>query len=1347
MTLPSSLPASSAGALLLTGYGAWLAEQAGAETWWTQQCRQHASRCPLPASTALPLRFIATALDEALDRAGLPARPLERRRTVLLAGIAGQPIDAQPAHFLSRHLHFIRETEEYTDTTGLSLAPRLLVRAAEWIAAERSDAVIVLLCDLSPGHEGVVALVFESPASVAADQIPTIAGLDLFDREKNGVAAVTGSVHSLRPNRHILALDSKSPGLGATSPAHPFAALLGAAMAVERGIMPPFATIDDDSGRPNSRLRPWFTTDGVRIARIRFDGPPALHGLISATTLPAVAAFPRPAVELFAFSAATPTALCDRLAAIAAQPTGWFERNAAAASCDGPVRAAVVCDTPAALAAVCRTGAELIRRQPARPFTHQHTFFYSGLPEESCGQIAMLFPGQGSQYPHMNRDVLFHFPSYRARVEAWNHSQAVAGEGPIADWIYPDDSTWSQADRLVAEAKLTAMEVGGQGATIASLGMYRLLESFGAKPDCLAGYSNGENVALFASGMLPDADERLLFSSMRTLQDLVRPRANTLAAGAMLAVSIGDRGRLTDLLRELDGRLFLALDNCPGQVVLFATHDIVAQAVQKIQDRGGLVLRLPFDRPFHTPLYHAAAEKIRRMFYDNFALRPPQLPVYSSGLAAPMPHEPEAVREALTSLWHRPVRFRETVERMYADGVRVFIEVGPGAKLTGYVDDILRGRPHAACSASSERRPGLANLLGVAALLYVCRRLSRAQLHDRLLLGQDRNVPSVPAPDPAEATIGDDSPREARDVWTLHLELMDEFLAGQQRVAAAFAHRRSLGSSVRTRRPNVRQRRKSAYLHDARHEGNRTTWTCRLDAQTHPFLRDHAFGGRISERRTELAPLAIVPLAYSLEIALDAACEMLGPPPGAVQFGGTRALRWISAEKGSAEFAVRAERLPAGVGDAAALRIVFTRGPDAEMLLETELRYAAAASAGKADWSPRAIAPVKLGAGDYYHHCLFHGETLRAINRIRRCDATGLEADVSAKTETRRSRLPVALLDALGQLTAYWLIEAQGVRDFAAFPVQIRALTLHAPVTLAKAELFIRAQFARRNSVVDSDLEIIDPEGRPVISATQFQSRVFALSSRYLAAIRWQRPDFEFSTTPLAPGAFEGAILRSVDARDHPQLGSAGDFWLQGLALMTLGAAERRIWFELGSSSRRKLEWLLGRIAAKDAVREWARRIHRCRLFLADVEILPDAAGRPTLHCPELAAHGPTPAVSITHSDGIAFAAVRHDGGMLGVDFESVYRQRTDAELLSVTFTEEERRILGSHPLLAGWVAKEAAAKAGGVGLQGNPRRWNITATGESWGVEYDGLQFNVAVRSTPQGWLALACPSVAGSA
>jgi [acyl-carrier-protein] S-malonyltransferase len=195
-----------------------------------------------------------------------------------------------------------------------------------------------------------------------------------------------------------------------------------------------------------------------------------------------------------------------------------------------------------------------------------------------------------------------------------------------------------------------------------------------------AGHSLGEYAALVAAGALQFDDAvRLVDERAAAMAD-----AGELHAGGMVALLGGDPRGVRALATRLG--LVVANDNAPGQLVLSGPIEAVAEAEEVARDEAGArARRLDVSGAFHSPLMEPAAERLRAALEDT-PISELQIPVYSNGTAAPFVD----VRSELSQNLLRGVRWRETLLAMRTAGIERFVELGPGAVLTGLVKRTLQ---------------------------------------------------------------------------------------------------------------------------------------------------------------------------------------------------------------------------------------------------------------------------------------------------------------------------------------------------------------------------------------------------------------------------------------------------------------------------------------------------------------------------------------------------------------------------------------------------------------------------------------------------------------------------------
>jgi malonyl CoA-acyl carrier protein transacylase/acyl carrier protein/phosphopantetheinyl transferase (holo-ACP synthase) len=331
------------------------------------------------------------------------------------------------------------------------------------------------------------------------------------------------------------------------------------------------------------------------------------------------------------------------------------------------------------------------------------------------GKLAFLFPGEGSQYVNMLSDVCLHFPEARSCFDLLDCAYAdhPSNYRP-SDFIFPptDDI------RAQAEAKIWQMDSAVDAVTTANRALLKVVRLFGIAPDAVVGHSSGEMAALEAAGAVELGSEQEVIHHIQAGNGVIKAleAANDIPQGRLLAVGGVDLETVSAIIGSSEDFLTLAMDNCPHQFVLCGTETSVNQVAKKLKKRGGICQHLSFKRAYHTQRFEPALEHLEK-FFKGATFVTPRTPLYSCMTAGLYPSDPKAILRYALDQWARPVKFRQTVEAMHADGIRIFLELGPRGNLTAFVNDILKGKSFLAVASNVHHRPGLTQLNHALALL------------------------------------------------------------------------------------------------------------------------------------------------------------------------------------------------------------------------------------------------------------------------------------------------------------------------------------------------------------------------------------------------------------------------------------------------------------------------------------------------------------------------------------------------------------------------------------------------------------------------------------------------------
>lgn len=276
-----------------------------------------------------------------------------------------------------------------------------------------------------------------------------------------------------------------------------------------------------------------------------------------------------------------------------------------------------------------------------------------------------VFPGQGAQYSGMGRDL------YENSAEARNLFERA---NEILGFRITDVMFDGSAEEL-RQTKVTQPAVFLHSVVLAKV--------LGVEPLAVAGHSLGEFSALVVAGALSFEDGlRLVAKRAEAMQ-----KACELEQGGMAAVISLPDSVVEEVCQGVEGVVVAANYNCPGQLVISGAVSAVNEACERLKAAGARrALALPVGGAFHSPLMEPARKELAEAI-ENADFKQPICPIYQNVDA--LPHtSPEEIKSNLIAQLTAPVRWTQIVENMVKDGMKDFLELGPGTVLQGLIRKI-----------------------------------------------------------------------------------------------------------------------------------------------------------------------------------------------------------------------------------------------------------------------------------------------------------------------------------------------------------------------------------------------------------------------------------------------------------------------------------------------------------------------------------------------------------------------------------------------------------------------------------------------------------------------------------
>ncbi|MCH2105102.1 MAG: acyltransferase domain-containing protein [Planctomycetes bacterium] len=1005
--------------------------------------------------------------------------------------------------------------------------------------------------------------------------------------------------------------------IGHAMPAAGIAGLIKAAMSVRDGVLPPTLHVDEPHpGLAATRFRTigereeWLS-QGPRRAAVNAFGFGGINAHVvleehsSSTRTQVTVPDSRPECLFLARESAA-----ELLRALDA---GETERG------EGPARLALMDPTPARVAKARR----IVERGSAFHGRSDLWFSPDGLIS-SGGKVAFLYPGVDADFRPRIQDVA-----------------DLIGEELHPELVSAEDPSFAKS--------LTTAELEKTGVAIVLVNglLTRALSELGVRPDAICGHSIGEWSGMIEAGCFEAAEVEAFVRALEpgTLE----------VPGVAFATAGCSVDRVEAVIADL-GDVTISHDNCPHQVVACGPNDEIDELLLRLKEEKVLCQKLDFRSGFHSPLFTEHLSPIETAAH-SLALRAPETPLYSATTCAPYPSAEVELRELFCEHLLKPVRFRELIERMHADGVRAFVQVGTGS-LPGFVGDTLKGSPHIAIHTNSAKRTGKDELGRALAALWTegaepdLARLFRpaeATASKREPVRLQLGAPIVQPETPLEVRGGVDLDALSGDpVLEAFADTLRELETSGREVVEAYQSAQGAPKLAVTRR--------------------------KISLESDPLLIDHSFFPQPEGWPIPSDRFPLVPMTMSIGMILDAA-RALQPGRVAVAIERVRAWRWMQIEE-PIEIELSAEQVEEDL-----VKVSI------DGYIEGSVRFAdayEAAPTAKAvpleDPEPVGLTPPEIYGGRW----MFHGPAYHAVSGLSAKGSNGMDGRIV------RSPGEGALLDGAGQLFGLW-ISRSFTTDRMALPVRVGAIKLYGPEPAAGSELDCSIRITEHDDrKVTGDFEL-SQDGALWAEVVDWEDRRFESDP-----LQWPvicHPESNALAAPLPE-------VRGSAWMPTPYTKTATRDYFARRYLDAQALAEYR-----EMNPKRQTDWLAGRVAAIDAVRHLLWSEGAGDLFPIEVQIRNDDEGRPFVSThPELK-------LSIAHSSGSGFARVSRDEPV-GVDLEPV-APRPDT-LIETAFSDDDLAHLAigcdrDEWITRLWCAKEARAKQTGEGIT-RPKSLQITA-------------------------------------
>jgi 3-oxoacyl-(acyl-carrier-protein) synthase/phosphopantetheinyl transferase len=820
------------------------------------------------------------------------------------------------------------------------------------------------------------------------------------------------------------------------------------------------------------------------------------------------------------------------------------------------------------------------------------------------------------------------------------------------------------------------------------------LKKMGIRPDLTAGHSLGEWFAAKSGGLVSDESVENLLNSMD-------PEKYNMDDVYFIAVGAGTEivNPILDKIQDL----YLSNDNCPNQVLLCGTETAKDQLIQILKSKSIFYQILDFKSGFHSPFLKKKLHILDDLNYIK--IKKNDIPVWSATTLDVYPHDFESFKDLTMQHLTQAVLFRELIEKLYEkENVRFFIQIGSGS-LVGFVDDILKNKEYAAISSTGPKVSTLEQLRRVLSLLFIegkdidisfiglknMQTSSNDEIHvfenQSLIknfpllqeLSYKNKIQTSESDSINSLFIKSNHPVvQAMNDYTKELILMQKELAEMVEKRKTFASNSNF--TVNDFVPLKEYAPQPVVPNTGTQEikvGSSFEEKLNIDLKNYPYIIDHSLFRQPKNWKVVEDLCPVIPMTMTFELLIEAAHKQ-NLNKKVLRLGPVSVFQWMKVYKPfqhTIEGTWKTENV-------VSLKIKnFANG---DVTLGDTFPSIDSAYLENIDFGENAVT-LPTPEIIYKDH-MFHGPGYQGILEVTNVSKKGLRAIV------KKSFGKGSLMDTIGQLYGLYLQLMLEGESKVSFPVKIEEINFYQDVEDQEGTfecICLPTSFVDKLATADI---IMKRDGKIWCIIKGWKNQIFEGFDTRLWNTNMS-PSEHILANEIAPNVyfFDDRYKKAVNQ----------DFLMH----IYLNTEEKRHYDSL--MLNKKKDFLISRVCIKDCVRNYISNQYGIKYFPIEFSIQHDERNKPSIHgVPET---DPLE-ISIAHKGSNTVSMVSDNP--VGIDLEII--EERDKGFLDIAFTEKEINLIKSKGEIAEWstrfwVAKEAYGKMLGVGLNGNPKQYEIT--------------------------------------